>query len=812
MSKIKQNIIYVLYIVILMSPFLDSLTYLMRDIFHYNFSISTFLKPLLLGFMYLFLMGYLIFVKKERKVFMLSLPIILIYSLIHLIIIKNNFFDFSYGTFNDEVRKIIQICYVMLLLNIVNMLYNHKEEFNFDSKKLIKVLAISGVIYYCIFFLSLITNTSALSYSSGVKLGFQSWLNPSHLINHLGALTLPIVWYQYRETRNPLWLYFFGFMAFLAFYYIGTKSSTYSVIVILILLIGYELLKTIFRKDKHRLFGLAVLLLLLGGFIGTYKYSFTYQNTLILQSDLEDSAGIVSEKVDNTMDDVSKEDEKTGNDKRTEKKNLYLSKVQYSLKKLESLTIKHNLSGSDNRKNQAIYNATLYANLGWQYKLFGTGFANQPNYLYMENDILSLLFNFGIIPFVLLYVPILALLAYALLKMAGEFFKGKIFFFEKEYDLLISMLLLVILTITTGYLFLQTSLIIVYVFIYGECYYSLKNSGGDISLKLRLRKYLSKVARLKNKRKYDAEVKMRANTSIFDYQTLAQDMTLSYHELSKDNTFYGIADALREYANYKGTLDSYIEHGVNFSSSVYSKSSVYGLSNIITISERRIGILKNNYAKKSYAIGPYIHYARSLYDDKKFKQDKKKLGKVLLVFPSKSIEGVNHSFDSADFIAEINKIKKKIKADTVLVNVYYFDIQNGLHKNFEKAGFKIVTAGHKNDLNFTRRLKYIISLADYTMSNNIGTHIGYCLYMNKPHYVYKQEIAIKGKNVAKEFYEDRLKTYMESSEIIINAFSKFSLKVTEEQQKIYEEHWNPQSIKTKEELLTILTDQNYRNN
>ena len=297
--------------------------------------------------------------------------------------------------------------------------------------------------------------------------------------------------------------------------------------------------------------------------------------------------------------------------------------------------------------------------------------------------------------------------------------------------------------------------------------------------------------------------------SIFNYQELAKDMPINYQELSKDGTFYGISDALRKYTNYKGIIDSYIEHGVNFSTSVYPINAVYGLSNLITISHRRIRIINKNYNKKCYAIGPYIHYAEELFDKKTFNREKKKLGKVLLVFPSKSIEGVNHQFEIKKFIEEIKKIKNKIKANTVLVNVYYFDIQNNLHEEFEKEGFRIVTAGHKYDKNFTKRLKYIISLSDFTMSNNIGTHIGYCLYMKKPHYLYNQKIKIVGNKVEEEFTKERRKTYEESSEIISKVFGKFNTKITKEQREIYEEHWDPKSIKTKEELIKILEDFEY---
>ena len=52
----------------------------------------------------------------------------------------------------------------------------------------------------------------------------------------------------------------------------------------------------------------------------------------------------------------------------------------------------------------------------------------------------------------------------------------------------------------------------------------------------------------------------------------------------------------------------------------------------------------------------------------------------------------------------------------------------------------VVTAGYIMDPLFLSRLKSIIQLSDLTMSNNVGTHLGYCIYLNKPHWIVRQKI------------------------------------------------------------------------
>ena len=816
MEKLRKNVTNIMLVLIIISPFLDSLTYLMRNILQINFSISTLLKPAVMGIIYLIIIVYLFFYKKKKPYYIIPIVLIGIYCLGHLLVVRNMFFSFSHSNFVEETKQMIQIIYLILTLCNFYLLYKYKEDFNFDERRLLRAIAISGVIYYSLYLLSLITNTSALSYSNKMSFGYKGWTNPSHLINHIGVLTLPLVWCAYKKDKNRKWLYAFSIIGALCFGFIGTKSSSIGIIIIIILLLLYELINVLFSFKKEKVFPLFSLIVLLVGCVFSYKYTFTYKNTQLMRSDLVELEGSISEKVDSVIRNVELEGNEenedpdlSGGPRYNKKQQEYLSNVSKSLADLERITKEKNLSGADNRTNETIYNGILFLRSSLPYKLFGIGFYNQPNNLYMENDIFASLFNYGIIAFLLTYIIFVIIYIYSLVKMFLEFIKGKVLRNEIGYILLISMTLFMILTYTTGYMFYQTSLIIIFVPIFVCSYFYFKSSDTTINVGYRIIKYLSRIARSKNTKVYTEELYYRDKLSIFNYEELSKDMAIAPYELSKDNNLYGIMYALREYSGYKGIIDSYVEHGVNFSNSVYTPQAVNGLSNIITVSDRRIKIYKKHYDKNIYAIGPYIHYATPLYDEAQYKKDKKKLGKVLLVFPSKSIEGVNHSFDSDDFIKEIKNVQKKIKADTVLVNIYYYDIQQGMHKKFEKEGFVIVTAGHKQDIHFTKRLKYIISLADYTMSNNIGTHIGYCLYMNKPHYIYRQNIEIKGDKVDEEFYEERLRTYNESQKEIIEAFDKFDLKITDKQKKIYEEHWNPKNIKSKEEILYILSDGDY---
>jgi hypothetical protein len=130
--------------------------------------------------------------------------------------------------------------------------------------------------------------------------------------------------------------------------------------------------------------------------------------------------------------------------------------------------------------------------------------------------------------------------------------------------------------------------------------------------------------------------------------------------------------------------------------------------------------------------------------------------------------------------------------------MYWKDILNGNHFPYREHGFQVVTAGHRSDSYFLSRLKDIIELSDYTMSNFVGTHIGYCISLGKPHYIIKQKYEIYGENIEKEFEDRRDINYLhsfknEESEII-DAFDNFIFSITDLQIFIVEKHWGKNEI------------------
>lgn len=315
--------------------------------------------------------------------------------------------------------------------------------------------------------------------------------------------------------------------------------------------------------------------------------------------------------------------------------------------------------------------------------------------------------------------------------------------------------------------------------------------------------------RLKNGHDWLKEIEARANLSIFEYQALSQPLAYAPQERVIDNNLYGYAYNLKKYAGIKHDLKGYMEHGLFLGGIVHPDQKHWHYSRIITLSQMRVNeILHHLPQKKPVAVGPYIHYAQSVLGAEKQSTLKRELGRVLLVFPFHSVKNVGAEFDDRSFIDEINRVKSGF--DSVLVSLYFLDAQNPKRVSlYEDEGFLVVTAGHKFDPNFVNRQRTHITLADMTMSNGLGTHVGYCIYLNRPHYIFQQEVKHNAANTTELKRIDMLSNDAQKHEIarqqqlFARLFSHFEEKITGEQREITGQYWGFSDVKTADELREI---------
>jgi len=319
-----------------------------------------------------------------------------------------------------------------------------------------------------------------------------------------------------------------------------------------------------------------------------------------------------------------------------------------------------------------------------------------------------------------------------------------------------------------------------------------RNSIKKLMIKSKLLSFfLFSLLRFINK-KSKQELENRKTISLFEYNCLAKPFKLYPVYNIMDNNIYGTGKIISKIG--LDPNDSLAEHGLIFGTLV-QKHNIYSfVKNIITFSRYRENILKRNvFDKNIVCVGPYILHVDSLLSSYDLLKLKRKLGRVLTVFPSHSIESITSQYSVQEFCDEIEKVRSSFQFDSVIICLYWKDIQIGLSKEYVERGYKVTTAGYKYDFYFLNRLKSIILLSDFTMSNNIGTHIGYCICLKKGHYLIDQAKTIISHKDAEREINQRGKVEQSSYEEAVNeikkAFNVIHLEPTASQRMIVNTYW-----------------------
>ena len=262
---------------------------------------------------------------------------------------------------------------------------------------------------------------------------------------------------------------------------------------------------------------------------------------------------------------------------------------------------------------------------------------------------------------------------------------------------------------------------------------------------------------------------------------------------------YGHFDSLINYAglkDFKSIVLPEMEHGINFLESILPYKKIHETPNFIFQGEYKKEMLhKKDPYKPVFCIGPYIHYTKDYYDPKQMQEMKRRYGKTLLVFPSHTYELSRQRYEEEKFVDQIMEYGKDY--DTILVNAYWVDLNNRVYKLFKDKGATVVSAGVRLDANFISRLKTIISLSDYVIGNNIGTNIGYCLYLKKPFKLIDSKVELIDKCTKRD-----ARIYNQNYNRFIDAFVNED---TELINQLYTKFWGGENlIKTRQEIKNMI--------
>lgn len=309
---------------------------------------------------------------------------------------------------------------------------------------------------------------------------------------------------------------------------------------------------------------------------------------------------------------------------------------------------------------------------------------------------------------------------------------------------------------------------------------------------------------------FKTEVERRSKMNLFDYKGIARSLPKCYFEINTDNNCFGIGWSLRQYAGVKRNYcNALVEHGYFFGTYVQEVEKITFAKRVLTFGDVRkahIEAVVNN--KDVYPIGPYIHYAPDYYNEANLEKTKKKLGRTLLVFFSHSGTGESVSFDLDVLIEKINSIRKNFQ--TVVISLFWSDINPKIEKRLKDEGYLIFSSGHRYDYYFLSRQKTMIKLADMTMSNSTGTHLAYCSYLNKPHWIVRQKIISKAlnktgeANIAIAEMQGKDVVNQQENDELYQVFSEYNEVLTDEQRKVCDKYFGLSYVRSKVEIMNYI--------
>ena len=211
-----------------------------------------------------------------------------------------------------------------------------------------------------------------------------------------------------------------------------------------------------------------------------------------------------------------------------------------------------------------------------------------------------------------------------------------------------------------------------------------------------------------------------------------ENFSLFYQGFWQEGQLYGNLQALIEYA---GILEYerkyYPELSHNDAIKFYGIPFTYKTAVILSGTYYRDKIHKRAPWVPVFSVGPYIHYAKSIYEKEKITALKQKNGKTLVAFLPHTTEFDSRVFKRKSFIDKLLGLYGNC-FETIWLCVYWADINDAVCKYAQEKGIHVVSAGLRWDIDFDRRLKTIFELSDAVVCGDIGTFVSYAIYMQKP--------------------------------------------------------------------------------
>lgn len=224
---------------------------------------------------------------------------------------------------------------------------------------------------------------------------------------------------------------------------------------------------------------------------------------------------------------------------------------------------------------------------------------------------------------------------------------------------------------------------------------------------------------------------------------LCGDRPLETKEICTFNAFYGQDAVLKTYADIPmdRPLKLAMTHGIQMNEEyVWDAEIAAPVPVMLVYPERLVAAYERRSRKATIRMAAPFLYAQRILE-----AELPSWRSGTLFFPSHSTHWVSPQVDADAIVRHLQNLPNEFHP--VSVCVYWRDYLRGLHKPFEKAGFRIVSAGHMFDPAFLFRLCYLLAMHQYACSNTDGSHLFYavkagCSYFHIAELEYPKSVSL----------------------------------------------------------------------
>lgn len=422
-DKSDNVVVKLIIIFTIFQPLFDILIFFARDIFGTSNIILSFIRPFFCLLIYIFILLSKKVPDRYKKISFIYLFVFAVYCLFHLTNIYSYIVTNKFLTLFYELRYLLNCGYY--LLQLFNLLLVFKISTDDEKKYLVKSIVYASMIMFLLYFVSIVTKTSGLTYPNSIKNGYKGWSVSAHYIGHCSVYMLPIILISVFEKKyfNSFFKYIIILLPVIAGYYcIGTKTAFFGIAIIVLTYTFLYFICILLKKKKIGLdfyFLLILALIMLLSFNKTSGYkNFNNQIEVSKRDIIENKLTInyFSKILDSKeLEDISLEDftENMKQNAKTKKifENIFVKRLLKTSYKLRTI----DYAIFDNRDVQIKYNNELRKISPIKDKLLGYGYFTIINSLWVETDTLGIFYSFGLVGFlIILLIPIIYIFKYIL--------------------------------------------------------------------------------------------------------------------------------------------------------------------------------------------------------------------------------------------------------------------------------------------------------------------------------------------------------------------------------------------------------------